>query len=54
MKHLVEEDNRDQDYYIDRNTIAMLEEKGIDRALHDLLVEALGKRKSMELLWEDV
>ena len=54
MEHLVEEDNRDQDYYIDKSTIEMLAGKGIDPVLRDLLIKALGKRGSMEILWEDV
>lgn len=54
MEHLVEEDNRDQDYYIDKGTIEMLAERGVDPVLRDLLIKALGKRDSMEILWEDV
>lgn len=54
MKHLVEEDSRDQDYFIDKSTIELLTEKGIDPALREMLTDALGKRDSMELLWEDV
>ena len=54
IKNLEEESNRDQDYYIDNNTIDMLIEKGMDSELQDFLRNALGKKESMEILWEDV
>ena len=54
IKNLEEESNRDQDYYIDNNTIDMLIERGMDAELQDFLRNALGKRESMEILWEDV
>ena len=54
ITNLEEESNRDQDYYIDNNTIDMLIEKGMDSELQDFLRNALGKKESMEILWEDV
>ena len=54
MKNLEEESNRDQDYYIDTSTIDMLVEKGMDSELQEFLRNALGKKESMEILWEDV
>ena len=54
IANLEEESTRDQDYYIDSNTIEMLIEKGMDTELQDFLRSALGKRASMEILWEDV
>ena len=53
IAHLEEEDTRDQDYYIDRKTIEMLAGKGMDSELQELLENALGKRKDMEIMWED-
>lgn len=54
IANLEEESTRDQDYYIDSNTIEMLAEKGMDTELQGFLKNALGKRDSMEILWEDV
>ena len=53
IEHLEEEDTRDQDYYIDKNTIEILVQKGIDQELLDLLTEALGNQEGMEIMWED-
>ena len=54
MQNLEEEAYRDQDYYIDKQTIDTLTEKGMDSELKNLLINALGKREAMEILWEDV
>ena len=54
MTNLEEEAYRDQDYYIDKNTITILTEKGMDQELLAFLTNALGKREAMEILWEDV
>ena len=53
IAHLEEEDTRDQDYYIDGETIEMLAGKGMDSELQELLKSALGSRKDMEIMWED-
>jgi processive 1,2-diacylglycerol beta-glucosyltransferase len=53
IANLEEEETRDQDYYINGETIQMLVEKGMDGELHELLENALGNRKDMEVLWED-
>lgn len=53
IANLEEEGTRDQDYYIDGKTIEMLVEKGMDSELQALLKSALGKRKDMEIIWED-
>ena len=53
IAHLEEEDTRDQDYYIDGETIEMLAGKGMDSELQELLKNALGSRKDMEIMWED-
>ena len=54
IANLEEETTRDQDYFIDRNTIEMLTGKGMDPELLAFLNSALGKRDAMEILWEDV
>lgn len=54
IANLEEESTRDQDYYLDKNTIDMLAGKGMDPELLAFLNSALGKRESMEILWEDV
>ncbi|MCK6554862.1 galactosyldiacylglycerol synthase [Candidatus Binatia bacterium] len=48
---LEEESPEDDDYYIDRATLDMLEEQGADRDLLDLLKRALGGREDMEIQW---
>jgi len=52
IDQLEEESLEDQDYYIDRATLAWFEEKGADSALITLLREALGDRQGMEIRWE--
>ena len=54
IKNLEEEAYRDQDYYIDKKTIDILVEKGMDSELQSFLRSALGKREAMEILWEGV
>ena len=53
IAHLEEEGTRDQDYYINGETIEMLAGKGMDSELQELLKNALGNRKDMEIMWED-
>jgi processive 1,2-diacylglycerol beta-glucosyltransferase len=53
IENLEEESTRDQDYYIDKDVIEMLEGKGIDADLKAFLERALGSRKSAEIVWED-
>jgi hypothetical protein len=57
LKYLVakleEESTTDQDYYIDTATIEMLQTDGADPDLLQLLQDALGDRKGMEILWEE-
>ena len=54
IENLEEESSKDQDYFIDQSTIDMLVEKGMDSALLEFLRKSLGKRESMEIVWEDV
>lgn len=49
---LEEETPTDQDYYINRMTIDLLEEKGAPPHLVSLLRSALGEREDMDIRWE--
>ncbi len=51
IDQLEEEFEEDQDYYINRETIILLEERGADPALLDLLSKALGDKPDMEIIW---
>jgi processive 1,2-diacylglycerol beta-glucosyltransferase len=53
IENLEEESTRDQDYYIDKDVIEMLEKKGIAADLKEFLQRALGSRKGAEIVWED-
>ena len=52
IDQLEEEHSKDQDYYMDQNTLDLLKEKGMDDALFKFLKNALGSRDSMEIRWE--
>ena len=49
---LEEETPTDQDYYINRMTFDLLEEKGAPPHLISLLRGALGEREDMDIRWE--
>ncbi|MGH9870590.1 MAG: galactosyldiacylglycerol synthase [Candidatus Polarisedimenticolia bacterium] len=49
VDHLEEESEEDADYYINRDTLDVLEEEGADEALMALLRRALGSRQEMEI-----
>lgn len=51
VEHLEEESATDDDYYLNRETLDLLEEKGGDAALITLLRRALGEREEMEIRW---
>ncbi len=51
IDNLEEEGLEDQDYYINRATLDMFEERGIDAALLQLLRKALGAKEDMEIEW---
>lgn len=53
VAQLEEESTTDQDYFIDAATIEMLQTAGVDPDLLQLLQDALGDRKGMEILWEE-
>lgn len=48
---LEEESQEDTDYYINRETLEMLAERGADPALLAILRQALGSRDEMEIQW---
>ena len=51
MDQLEEEGVEDQDYYIDRATLAWFEEHDADSTLLALLREALGDRLGLDIRW---
>jgi hypothetical protein len=51
IDQLEEESSADQDYYINRTTLEMFVEAGIDPALLALLQRGLGNREDMEIRW---
>ena len=52
IDQLEEESEEDNDYYINRDTLDVFEEKGIDARLLALLRECLGDRQDMEIIFE--
>jgi processive 1,2-diacylglycerol beta-glucosyltransferase len=48
---LEEESQEDTDYYVNRETLDMLAERGADTALLAILRQALGTRDEMEIQW---
>jgi processive 1,2-diacylglycerol beta-glucosyltransferase len=52
IDQLEEEHEEDRDYYIDRDTLAMFEEKGCDPQLLALLRDALGDEESIDIEWQ--
>lgn len=54
IDELVEEDDKDKDYYIDGPTLEMLESAGADTELLGVLRSALGDRSGMEIEWKRV
>ena len=51
MEELEEESSTDRDYFINVETVDMLEEDGADAALLALLRDALADREEMEIRW---
>jgi hypothetical protein len=51
---LEEESSSDTDYYINRDTVNMLEQGGADSDLVSFLRTALGERPEMEIEWSEV
>ncbi|HTM22811.1 MAG TPA: hypothetical protein VL172_19950 [Kofleriaceae bacterium] len=53
IDELEEEDEEDQDYYITKDTLEMLTERGGDPALIQLLTTAMGEAEDIEIAWDD-
>jgi processive 1,2-diacylglycerol beta-glucosyltransferase len=53
IDNLEEEWTDDRDYYISRDMVASLEQKGADPALIRLLRQALGDLDEVDILWID-
>ena len=51
IDHLEETDESDQDYYIDGDTVEMLDDEGADADLMDLLRGIIGDRDGVEVRW---
>lgn len=49
---LEEESEEDRDYYINRDTFDLLQERGVDAEVIDLLRRALGEGEDMDIRWE--
>lgn len=52
VKELEEEHEEDQDYFIDRETLELLSDNGIDPELLAMLEKAIGQDDSMDIAWE--
>ena len=53
IDNLEEEWSEDRDYYINRDMLSMLEQRGADSGLMRLLNDALGDKDEVEVLWVD-
>ena len=51
IDQLEEESREDKDYYINKTTLDIFEERGADKALITLLRGALNGRSGMEIRW---
>ena len=51
IDHLEEESDEDTDYYLNRATLELLKEKGLDAPFLKLLEEAFGDREDLEIEW---
>lgn len=51
---LEEESASDDDYYINRETVYMLEQEGADAGLIAILRQAMGDREDMDVRWARV
>lgn len=52
IENLEEEDSGDRDYFIDKDTLEMLEDEGAEPGLLSLLRDALGDKEEMDIRWE--
>jgi hypothetical protein len=51
IDHLVEESETDTDYYLNRDTLELLKEQGLDGGLAMALEEAFGAEEALEIVW---
>ena len=51
---LEEESLDDRDYYLNVDTVDMLEEQGVDQELIALLRAAFGDRDEMDIVWQEI
>jgi hypothetical protein len=54
VDELEEESEADHDYYIDENTIAMLEDAGADAELLALLRTAVAGQEGVDIAWSEL
>lgn len=52
VEQLEEENEDDQDYFIDRDTLELLSDNGADPELIALLEKGMGDDESMDIAWE--
>ena len=52
VEQLEEENEDDQDYFIDRDTLELLSDNGIDGELLAMLEKAMGDDDSMDIAWD--
>ena len=52
VDQLEEEHDEDQDYFIDRDTLELLSDNGIDHDLLSMLEKAMGDDDSMDIAWD--
>jgi len=52
VEQLEEEHDEDEDYFVDRDTLELLSDNGIDPELLALLEKAIGDDDSMDIAWE--
>jgi hypothetical protein len=52
VEQLEEEHEEDQDYYIDRDTLELMSDNGIDAELLAMLEKAMGDDDSMDIAWD--
>jgi hypothetical protein len=53
IEQFEEEHSRDRDYFIDQNTIGILEHAGASPRLLALLREAVGTSEGVDIRWEE-
>jgi processive 1,2-diacylglycerol beta-glucosyltransferase len=51
IDQLEEESKTDQDYWLNPAMIEIMEEKGADKSLIDLLRNAIGDNEDLEIIW---